>query len=237
MRLGPLPTLARVVAPADRQELDRHLRERRLTYNEIVAWLDTRGYTLCLQAVRRYAIAEGLRKLKPRRVLHVDRVLSAGDRAAYEALIADPATRDRDAHAWLKARGYPVGSVAVGFHRRRFLESLEGVRQTARLASSITQLAREHGDAAMSDGMLTRFEQVMLEQLGQAQPGQVIPAKDLADLSKSVASAVGSRERFEAMRREFEQAKRRAADAADAAAKGGATGKEVVERVREILGV
>jgi methyl-accepting chemotaxis protein len=122
-------------------------------------------------------------------------------------------------------------------HRQRFLETLESVRHSARLASSIAQVARENGEVVMSDGMLTRFEQVMLEQLARGADGSPIPAKDLADMSKSVAAAVGSRERFEAMRREFEQAKHKAAEAAEDAAKGGATGREVVERVREILGM
>lgn len=235
--MAQIPKIIQLLEPADREELDRLLRERRLTYGAILAWLATRGCATSILALRKYAIGEGLRPTRPHSFLRIDRVLSAEDRAAYEALLADPRTTLVAAREWLAARGYSFAGDTVCTHRRRFLDTLSTVRHTARLASTMAELARKHGDVTMSNGMLTRFEQVMLEQLTLAREGGHIPAKDLADMSKSVAAAVGSREQFEAMRRELEDARRKALDGADAAAKGGATGREVVERVREILGM
>jgi hypothetical protein len=231
--------LHRKLSVEDRAEFDRHLRERRMTYDEVIAWLATRGCRASLVAVRGYAIAEGFRPANARRFMRLDRMLSPADRPAYEALLTDPRTSVPDARAWLAARGYAMSATSVSAHRKRFEESLDGLRDTARLAASIAQIAREQGEVALSDGMLTRFEQVMLEQLSRPAgvEGPPIPAKDLAEMSKSVAAAVGSRERFETMRREFEEAKVKAAEEAESAAKGGATGRQVVERVREILGM
>ena len=233
-----VPKILRLLDPADRAELDRLLRERRLTYAEILAWLAARGCQTTHFSLRSYAHREGLRKPRPHAMLRIDRELSAADRTAYEALLADPATTIDVAAAWLAARGHSFTRKTIGIHRVRFMETIVTVRHTARLAAAITDLARARGDAAMSDGMLTRFEQVMLEQLTLPRAdGSQIPARDLADISKSVAAAVGSREQFEAMRRELEAAKRQAVEGAERAARGGATGPEVVERVREILGV
>lgn len=235
--MSQIPKLIRVLSVADRAELDQHLRDGRMTYEELVAWLATRGCHTTVLSLRKYAINEGLRTLKAHAFLRIDRMLSDEDRVAYEALLANPRTSSRDARAWLLARGYKAAGDTVITHRRRFLETLAGVRRTARLASAIAQLAREHGDVTMSNAMLTRFEQVMLEQFIRTTDGTPVAPKDLGEMSKSVASAVGSRERFAAMLREFEDAKQRALAGADAAAQRGATGPEVVERVREILGV
>lgn len=235
--MTPITKLIRILPMAQREELNRHLRERRLTFNELRQWLATQGFRVSYTAVRRYAIAEGIRQVSPRTLLRIDRMLSPEDRAAYETLLANPRTSVAEARAWLRDRGYSASAPTVSAHRRRFLTKLDGVRETARLAASIAEIAREHGDVAMSNGMLTRFEQVMLEQFMLAREGGQIPAKDLADMSKSVAAAVGSREQFEAMRREFEETKVKATEAAEHAAKGGATGRQVVERVREILGM
>ncbi len=235
--MGQRPKIIRLLEPADRAELDRLLRERRLTYDEVLAWLATRGCPTSNLTLRKYAVREGLRPARKHDFLRIDKTLSPEDRAAYEAMLTEPTTTIVVARKWLADRGYSFAGDTVGTHRRRFLDSLVTLRQTARLASAITDLARKHGDVTMSNGMLTRFEQVMLEQLVRTQEGGHIPAKDLVDMSKSVSAAVGSREQFEAMRRELEEAKRKALEVADTAARGGATGKEVVERVREILGV
>lgn len=229
--------IVRVLPPADRAELDRLLREEQQTYDQLVAWLAARGCATTALSLRKYAIGRGLRKLAAHRFLRIDQVLSAEDLAEYENVLADPHTTVAVARDWLRARGYAFAGETIRTHRNRFLDTVKMVRDTARLASSIAHLAREHGDVTMSNGMLTRFEQVMLEQLMLAREGGRIPAKDLADMSKSVAAAVGSREQFEAMRREFEETKVKATEAAEHAAKGGATGRQVVERVREILGM
>lgn len=229
--------IVRVLPPADRAELDRLLREGQQTYDQLVAWLAERGFATTVLSLRRYATGHGLRKLTPQRFLRIDQVLSPDDLADYEHLLADPRTSLADSKAWLSSRGYTFAGDTVRTHRNRFHDRLDVVRHTAKLASSITELARQHGEVTMSNGMLTRFEQVLLEQLMLGREGGQIPARDLVDMSKSVAAAVGSREQFEAMRREFEETKFKATEAAEHAAKGGATGRQVVERVREILGM
>jgi hypothetical protein len=223
---------------AVRKALDRKLKDRTQPLKVIAHWLAGKGYDVTVTPIRRYAVKTGLRPAKARHFLRVDQMLREEDRAAYEALLAQPRTRLQECFAWLKAHGYPhVGAHAVMTHRRRFRDKLEGVRQSARFAQAIVQVARESGQAAMSDGMLTRFEQVMLEQLMRLEEHEKVRVSDLTDMSKCVSAAVGSRERFEELRREHEQTKRRAAEEGERLGNSGASGKDVVERMKEILGV
>ena len=235
MSMPPLHGLK--LTPEDREALHAKLEDRHVTLAAIQQWLRSLGYHVNRGGLRRYAVHTGLRKIKPGRFLRVDRILSDEHRAEYQQLIACPRTTTRQARLWLKERGYRVGHAAVHLHRNRTVDKLDDIKESAQIAESIVLLAREHGQAAMSNGMLTRFEQLVLEQLLLLSERDKMNPKDLTELSKSVMSAVGSRERFEEMRREFEEAKRKAAEGATTAAKAGATPAEVADRVKEILGV
>ena len=236
MSYFPLQSLK--LPEAVRKALDKKLRDRTIPLRVIAKWLSDKGYPVTKSPIRRYAVATGIRPPTPRQFLRVDQTLKEEDRAAYEALLSDPRTRIEDCQAWMKARGYPkLGRYALGTHRIRFRDKLDGVRQSARFARAIAQVARENGDAAMSDGMLTRFEQVLLEQLVRLEEHDKLELKDLTEMSKCVSSAVGSRERFEELRREHEAIKRRAAEECERLRDSGASGKDVVARMREILGV
>ena len=236
MSMVPLHTLN--LKPSVRRTLDRKLADRTIPLNLLVEWLGARGYKVNRAALRRYADFLGFRRIRHSRFLRVDLLLSERDRPAYEKLIADPRTTPEQCAQWLNEHGYPhVGDAAIRRHRNRFLDKLDGVRHSARFAQSIVEVARENGQQAMSDGMLTRFEQVMLEQLVQLEEHNKIDVRELGEMGRCVAAAVGSRERFEELRRAFVEEKRKAADACEAAVKKGATGKDVVARMREILGV
>jgi hypothetical protein len=122
-------------------------------------------------------------------------------------------------------------------HRNRHLDWLEGVNESARSSRAIIQVVREHGTAVMSEGMLTTLEQVLFEQVCRLRADEKVPARELAELTKSVTTVLTGRETMESIRREHEEAVRKAAAACEAAAKRGASGKDVVARMREILGV
>jgi hypothetical protein len=236
MSMVPLHSVK--LKPAVRRELDKKLANRTIPLKLLVEWLAARGVQVTRPMLRRYANFLGVRPVKPNRFLHVDRLLKDADRPAYEALISNPRTTSAVARAWFAARGYPpVSDCAIRNHKNRFLEKLDGVRHSARFAQNIVQIARENGQQAMSDGMLTRFEQVLLEQLVRLEEHDRLDAKELSEIGKCVAGAVGSRERFEDLRRAFEADKRKAADEAEKLARRGASGPAVVARMREILGI
>jgi hypothetical protein len=233
----PVSAMFGMLTPRHRKEFERKLAERHLTYDQLSDWLKARGYRVRREAIWRYASATGHRRARPNVFLRIDRILSPEDRVAYEALIGDPRTTNEAALAWLKEHGYSASDSAVARHRRRFIDMLDNVRESARVASEIVQITRVPGAAQLSEGMLAKMEQVILEQLVRLKERGRIHPKDLSELTKSVSQAVNTRETLEAIRREFEQEKRKAAEAGEAAVKSGATGKDVVVRMREILGV
>lgn len=175
--------------------------------------------------------------------LKVDVILKEADRPAYESLLADAGTTGADAIAWLRARGYRVGSCAVLNHRRNFNRMVREVRQTARFADALADLARRHGTIVMSDLTLTRLQQLVMQRLMREpqaatdEKEEVLGMEELGELSKMVKDAVGSRRHVEAMRSDDDRRRREAAAEAQKAAKGGASGQAVADRVREILGI
>ena len=233
-----IPKLVRVLAPDQLIEFEKLLRERRHAADEMTAWLAARGVKVNPATVRKHAKRIGAAEPNPQRFTKVDKVLKPEDRDAFDALLADARKSTQDAVDWLKARGYPpIHYDTVMRHRARELEKLDDVRDSARFAEAAVALVRRHGTAVMSEAMLTKLEQVLMEQLVQLKRDEPANARDLSQLAKSVMSAVAGRGTMESIRREHEEAMRKAAAACEAAAKQGASGKDVVARMREIMGV
>ena len=143
--------IRRVLKPDDLEAFDRYAVEPGTTIESSQQWLADRGYPFSRDLVARY-----LRKLRgprqrPQQFLKVDRMLTGADLEAYESKASDPNSSPDDVRRWLKERGYAVGLTAVRNHRKRFLTALHEVRQSARLAHALAQVAREHGTAALTE--------------------------------------------------------------------------------------
>jgi hypothetical protein len=205
----------------------------------MAAWLAQRGHTVNVATVRKHARRIGaLRAPGPRRFTAIDKMLKPDDRQPFEDLVGDPRVRTQDAIDWLCRRGYRrVHPQTVEKHRARVLDRLDAVARSARFARAMVQFVRAQGTAVVSDGMLTKLEQLLLEQLSRLESENKLQPHDLVDLTKSVTGAVTGRDTFEAMRRELEEAMRKAAVAGETAARQGATAKDVVARMRQIMGV
>ena len=231
------PKLMRLLPPERRAELNQRLSTEQTSYTDLAAELREQGLDVNGDHVRNYAIFMGLAKRRSLRATKIESLLSPEHAKEYEALLADRRTTAKTASAWLTDRGYDIGARSLATHRRRFLDTLDRVRHSAQIAGAIVDIAREKGQIVIGDAMLTRCEQVLFEQLMRLQEDEEIDSKTLSELCKSVSSAMGSRKTMEAIRSEFEEQKRKAARAAEDAVKRGATGQEVVDRVKEILGV
>ena len=232
------PKIIRLIPRDRRAALDEQLRDERLSYTDLARELNAQGWDVSREHVRNYALHMGLRTQRPNPVTKIEALLTPEHRTEYEALIADPRTTLDAATEWLRGRGYPVGRKSTGTHRSRFLVTLKRVRDSARLAGEMIRLG--HGNAgttAMSGGMLVRCEQVLMEQLVRLREQDAIDTKQLAELCKMVNGAVVARETLEATERENERAKRRAVEEGERLSKAGASGKDVVERMKAILGV
>src|SRR5207244_8988133 len=113
---------------------------------------------------------------------------------------------------------------------------LGAVRQAAEMSVACSELARETGCPVLADGAVARFETLLTQALFDLEAGRDLKRGQWEMLGKALTSAVNNRTRVEELRRSFEEAKRTAAQAAEAAARDGGDATTVVDRVKEILG-
>lgn len=228
------PRILQIIPADQRGPLDEMLRDENVTYKQVVQAMRDRGWAVSLGMVRSYALGTKLRTSRQHATTKVERMLTPEHRAEYEALLKDPRTTDAQAAHWLRVRCYPDGPA----HRREFRDTLKRVAESALLAAELMRLG--HGETAsttMSGGMLVRCEQVLMEQFLRLDERGEIDPKVLGDMTRMVAGAVSARDTLESIGRENERAKRRAAEECQRLGDSGASGKDVVERMREILGV
>jgi hypothetical protein len=226
----------------DRAALCAFLRTTKPTGAEIQQWFRERGMRIGKNAagnVRR-RLMEFRRPSPGYEHLRIETLLRPDDREPYYALLRRPGTRVMDALAWFKERGYgdEVRYCSVCRHRRRFLDKRREMRDSAEMGAELSRVARERGKAVLTDGALTTFEQVVMEQLRLLKLKEKVDPKELAALSQGVATAVVGRERLETLLAEIAQRDQALADAADhEARRQNATPQDVAERMRQMLGL
>jgi hypothetical protein len=159
---------------------------------------------------------------------------SADERAAYDALIADPNSTVRSLRAWLAARGHVVSSNAVSNHRlSRHLE-LRTIREATAQAAAYCEVSRRHGAGAVAEASHAKFELMLMQRLfGRPDAPQMPPAEWHA-LAKVVGHVLDNRRSVEGLRGEIAKCE------AAAATQGGGrrrTFAEAVRRTRQILGL
>src|SRR5688500_18115651 len=167
----------------------------------------------------------------------VDSVLSPDERAEYERLLADPHSTALSLQAWLHDRGHRVCRSAVSRHRKTFASELRRVRDVARMAESFCALTRREGAGAIAEAAHAKFEMMLMESLFKLPGAEQFPADQWQSMARTVSSAVATRRSVEEMRADFDRRAKAAAAEVEQAAGKKASGREVVERVREILGM
>jgi hypothetical protein len=225
------------LSEADRAALDEQLRDPGKAYDEVRDWLIERGFRFSLHSLYRYAAARGIRQFRPRAFSKIDRVLNAADRKQYLQLVVDPRATVASLRAWLLEHGASVRAQAIRRHRDRYLAEYGEVERAAQQANIVVQIAREEGIAGLSEVALVKLEQVLMQQftLAMDEEKRLGPGV-LTEMSKSLATVMSTRETAEAIRRENEAQKRKAAEEADRLAKRGVSGADIAARVKEILG-
>jgi hypothetical protein len=230
------------LTPDDRASLCKFIREARPTGEEIQRWFAEHGLRIGKNAagnVRRRLMA--IKRPSPGyEHLRIEVLLRPDDREPYYAMLRRPGSRVIDALAWLKARGYgeEVRYCSVCRHRRRFLDKGREIRKSAEIGAELSRVAREQGSAVLTEGALTTFEQVVMEQLRLLNLKEKVDPKELAALSHGVATAVVGRNRLETLLAEIAQRDQALADAADREARQkNATPQDVAERMRQMLGL
>jgi hypothetical protein len=174
---------------------------------------------------RHFKVAEFLDSLAPE------------SRGEYEGLVRRAGTTIEDLHGWLLDHGYQGGRTSVFTHRRSFEETLNGLRRSAELAKSFAEVARESGIGGVSDAALMRMQQVLMEQAFALDSGGELDPLDLQRMAGAISKVVEGSRHVAALRKEFDEQKKAAVAAAAKTAAAGGSGGDVVDKVREILGL
>jgi hypothetical protein len=226
--MGSPCKIFKLVSEEDRNEIDRMLKARK-PYREVQKRLIDLGCRVGLGTIQNYAKLTGTRDVRRRRFLRIDRLIPEELRADYEALISDPRTRTEDVIAWLVARQLSASRSAIERHRNRFLTKMDRLRRDARHAEMVVKVAKESGITGLAEAALVKLEQFLLEFYTQTRRDGGIEPEQLTQLTKAMVDVMGTRKIADALRREFEADKRPKS--------AGVQGTEVVERMREILGI
>ena len=163
--------------------------------------------------------------------------LSDAEVEEYRALLRQPAATIDDLMQWLFDRGCKVSRGAVWKHRRNEQELLDGVRRSAEMARAFAEVAREGGVETLGEASLARFQQLMTEKLLQLDVEEGLDAKELMQLSAAMNSAANTRQRIDAVKRDYEQRQAEALAKAQQAAASGAPGSQVIDVIRHALGL
>ena len=189
---------------------------------------------------RRTVIGGGGAEGQSTRVSHmrVDMILGpAGPlRDEYERMLENPCTLLKDLAAFFASRGHKVCLTSVRRHRNRYLAAYQQLRLAAKTSAAFSDIVHRdgRGGGAFIESAQAEFEMKFMQ--GIKQLGDKVEPEQWLILCKALSGTVESRRAVNAMRVEFEERAKRATEEAQRAAKNGATGAEIAERVRQILG-
>lgn len=177
------------------------------------------------------------RRPSPFKHFKVDEVLSDADRPEYERLLSHPKTTVKQLQAFLLCKGHHVCRSAVQRHRQNHHGEFKRLREVARIAESFCELARDHGPGVIAEASHARFEMMLMENLFKMPGASEMPVDEWQQMAKTLSSAVATRRSVEEMRAGYERRAREAAELVEKANQNDVSGKDVVARMKEILGV
>jgi hypothetical protein len=169
----------------------------------------------------------------------IHELLDARQLEALEAFAREPGRTVDELAGWMKERGHELSRTAVWNWKRSFDEQRmrERFSRSAELATAIRDAAKTGGAVQISEAAMLQLSQVIFEQAAKLQADGEVDSQDILRLTASIKSLMDSTQRANAIRADFETREKAAVDAASKAAEGGASGEEIVARMREALGV
>lgn len=151
----------------------------------------------------------------------------------YRSLLRQPASTIDDLLAWFGERGLRVSRGAVWKHRRHFDEQAASLRRSAEMARAFVDVARTESVESISDAALFRLSQVLMEQAMRLDAEGDLDPKDLERLTRSIRHLIGGKREVEDLRRR----QREAVAEAQRLAEAGAGAGDVVETIKQALGI
>lgn len=163
----------------------------------------------------------------------VHELLSREELSSLEEFAREPGRTIDECMEWLLAHGFNVSHGAVGNWKQKF-DLEDRVRSSSALAREFLAAAQEgKGSAAIADANLEKLQQMIFEQMLRLQEGDGPDTKELWALSMAVKNGVQGKRHVEKLKEEMKTA----LASVEKDAKQGASGEDVVKKVREILGI
>lgn len=171
--------------------------------------------------------------------LKVHELLDAKALEELEAFAREPGRTVDEVWQWMKDRGHELSRTAAWNWQRSFNERLMAERfsRSGELAAAIRDAAKRGGAVAISEAAMLQLSQVIFEQAAKLEADGDVDSRDLLRLTSSIKSLMDSTQRAEQIKTEYERRTAAAVEEASKAVRNGATGEQIVLRLREALGV
>lgn len=166
----------------------------------------------------------------------VHELLTPAEVAELEAFVrADRSRTIDECHDWLLERGFTLSRGAAGNWLAEFKDQLlkERFSRSGELAQAIMGAAKEKGVAHVADAALLQLSQVILEQSLKLESDGTIDSADIVNLTRGLRNVVAGKDQVD----DLLARQKLALVEAEKVAAGGANGKAVVNKMREILGI
>jgi hypothetical protein len=164
--------------------------------------------------------------------LKVHELLSRAELDALEAFCREPGRTVDEVHTWLLAAGFTLSRNAVWNWKKEF-DATDKFKASNEVARSLVEAAKSGGTVAISDAATLQLSTMIFEQMLAAQTNGEVKTKDLFGLSMALKNTITGKRHVEKLRGEMAEA----LAAAEKDAKTGASGEEVISKVRAILGI
>lgn len=152
--------------------------------------------------------------------------------AALEEFARDPARTVDDCWEWMQAKGYTLARSAVGTWKKKF-DRLDAFAASNDAARSLVDAAKSGGVISLTEATELQLSQMLFEQLAVLQSNGEVQTKELVNVSAAMKNVVTSKRHLEKLKTEISAA----LNEAEKDAKAGGSAENVVNKVREILGI
>jgi hypothetical protein len=152
--------------------------------------------------------------------------------AALEEFARDPARTVDDCWDWMQAKGYVLARSSVGTWKKQFTAT-DRFAASNEVARSMVDAAKAGGAVAIGDAATLQIQQMIFEQSLKMQSQGDVSTKELWALAMASKSTIEGKRHVEKLKSEIAAA---LAEAEKSVKAGGST-ENVVNKVREILGI
>jgi len=163
--------------------------------------------------------------------VHTD--LSREELDQLEAFAREPGRTIDQCCDWLAAQGWTQISRNAVWRWKREFDVRDRFRASNETARALMDAAKQQGAVAVSDAAMLQLSQMLFEQMLRLQGDGEVSTKELWALSMGIKNVVQGKRQVEKLKGEIAAG----VEEAQKLAAGGASGDQIVRRMRELLNV